>query len=121
MTDSLTAETSVEQVLTGLQVGRLGPSAACCTTCGRDLHDGHPVTVYATKPADSDRWALPRVYCRREDCDREEIRSPTLGVTEVLATAFLASTQLGAAQTVRVSLSSVEIRAWSGPTEGTTL
>lgn len=109
-------DVSVEQVRNSLQVGLPGPRGNC-SACGRDLHDGHCVTVYAYKSADASEWEIPRVYCR--GCHGNEIRTPTLGTREVVATAFLGLIQLAASQTARLSLTEVELQTHSPPTEGT--
>ncbi|NEU58782.1 hypothetical protein [Halorussus sp. MSC15.2] len=108
-------ETDVEQVLTGLQVGLGGAKGTCCW-CGRELHDGHCVTVYAYRTAGHDEWSLPRVYCR--DCNGGKIETPTLGTTGVVATAFLGILQVAASQTTRLVLTGVEIEEYSGPDDG---
>lgn len=107
--------TAVSQVLAAL---RLAAAGRCyCTGCDRELHDGHPVTVYASQPAEADRWGVPRVYCM--DCGRDEIRTPTLGTTEVLATAWLGVASLAACQVHRLCLTCPEVVAYSPPEEGT--
>lgn len=116
ISETVTAEASVEQALTGLQIGLSGPVGVCCQ-CGRDLHDGHCVTVYAYRTAGHDKWNLPRVYCR--GCGNDEIKTPTLGTTEVVATAFLGVLQVAAAQATRLVLTNVELVASSPPSEGT--
>jgi len=107
-------ETDVEQVLTGLQVGLAGAKGTCCW-CGRELHDGHCVTVYAYRTAGHDEWNLPRVYCR--ECNTGEIETPTLGTVEVVATAFLGVLQVAASQTTRLVLTGVELEEYSGPND----
>lgn len=114
--ESMVVETSVEQILNGLQVGAGSPPTTCCW-CGRDLHDGHCITVYAYRTAGHDNWNLPRISCR--DCGSDEIETPTLGTTEIVATAFLGVLQVAAAQTTRHALTNVELVASSPPNEGT--
>lgn len=115
--ETVTVETTPEQILNGLQVGLPDPRAICAA-CGRDLHDGTCVTVYAYRRAESSEWEIPRIYCRDRDCHPDRVRSPTLGVTEAVASAFLAVAQYAACQTARTTLSSVELRDHSPPTEG---
>ncbi|WP_135855200.1 hypothetical protein [Halorussus salinus] len=113
--ETVRVETNVEQVLTGLQVGLAGAKGTCCC-CGRELHDGHGVTVYAYRTAGHDQWNLPRVYCR--ECNSGEVETPTLGTNEVVATAFLGVMQVAAAQTTRLALTGVEVEEYSGPDKG---
>jgi cytochrome c len=111
----LATETNVEQVLTGLQVGALG-SEGSCSSCGGVLRDGRCVTVYTYQCAGNNEWESPRVYCRK--CHPDHVRTPTLGTAEIVASAFLGVTQLAAAQTTRLSLTEVELRDYSSPSEG---
>lgn len=111
-----TVETTAEQVLTGLQVGLTGAQGTC-SQCGRDLHDGHCVTVYAYRTAGHDEWNPARVFCR--ECGTDEVETPTLGTTEVVATAFLGVLQLAASQSTRLALTSIEVEAYSPPEDGT--
>ncbi|WP_135827273.1 hypothetical protein [Halorussus ruber] len=113
--ETVRVETDVEQVLTGLQVGLNGAKGTCCC-CGRELYDGHCVTVYAYRTAGHDEWNLPRVYCR--DCNAGMLETPTLGTAEVVATAFLGVMQVAASQSTRLVLTGVELEEYSGPDEG---
>ncbi len=113
--ETVRVETDVEQVLTGLQVGLDGARGTCCW-CGRELYDGHYVTVYAYRTAGHDQWNLPRVYCR--ECNGGNIETPTLGTAEVVATAFLGVLQVAASQTTRLVLTGVEVEEYSGLDEG---
>ncbi|WP_135855239.1 hypothetical protein [Halorussus salinus] len=113
--ETLCVETDIEQVLTGLQVGLDGAKGTCCC-CGRDLHDGHRVTVYAYRTAGHDTWTLPRVYCH--DCNGGQIETPTLGVTEIVATALLGVLQVASSQTAQLVLTGVEVEEYSRPDEG---
>ncbi|WP_128478995.1 hypothetical protein [Halorussus pelagicus] len=114
--EAVRVETDVEQVLSGLQVGLAGATGTCCW-CGRDLHDGHCVTVYAYRTAGHDEWNLPRVYCR--DCNGGTLETPTLGTAEVVATAFLGVLQVAASQSTRLVLTGVELEEYSAPDDGT--
>lgn len=114
--ESKMVETNAEQVLTGLQVGLTG-ARGICSQCGRNLHDGHCVTVYAYRVAGHDEWNTARISCR--DCGRDEIETPTLGTTEIVATAFLGVLQVAASQTTRLVLTSIDVQAYSPPEEGT--
>ncbi|MFC7079281.1 hypothetical protein [Halorussus caseinilyticus] len=108
-------EATVEQVLNGVRVGLDGASGVCAY-CGRELHDGDCVTVYAYRKAGHDTWNCPRVYCR--DCrSGDGVSTPTLGTTEVTATAFLGVMQV-AAQTTRLALTNVELESYSRPSDG---
>ncbi|WP_135855305.1 hypothetical protein [Halorussus salinus] len=113
--ETVRVETDIEQVLTGLQVGVDGARGTCCC-CGRDLYDGHYVTVYAYRTAGHDQWNLPRAYCR--ECNGGNIEIPTLGTNEVVATTFLGVMQAAASQTTRLVLTGVEIEEYSGPDDG---
>ncbi|WP_135855269.1 hypothetical protein [Halorussus salinus] len=113
--ETVCVETDVEQVLTGLQVGLEGARGTCCC-CGRDLHDGHCVTVYAYRTAGHDQWNLPRVYCR--ECNGGTLETPTLGTVEVVATAFLGVMQVASSQTTQLVLTGVEVEEYSLPEEG---
>ncbi len=113
--ETVRVETDAEQMLTGLQVGLDGAKGTCCW-CGRELYDGHCVTVYAYRTAGHDQWNLPRVYCR--ECNGGKIETPTLGTNEVVATAFLGVMQVASSQTTRLVLTGVEVEEYSGPDDG---
>jgi len=79
--------------------------AGSCTTA----------TVYAYRTAGHDEWNLSRVYCR--ECNGGEVETPTLGTSEIVATAFLGVMQVAAAQTTRLVLTGVEVEKYSGPSD----
>lgn len=117
LTAAPTVEAYVEQVLTGLQIGVPGPHAHCCA-CGRTLHDGCTVTVYAYQQAGATDWNIPRVYC--PECYDGKLKTATLGQTGVVATALLGIGQYAASQTTRFVLSEVELQKVSQPDEAAT-
>lgn len=106
------------QVLVGHHVGVV-PERAYCTGCDRVLREGVSVVCYAYRCVDADRWAVPCVYC--EGCAPEMINAPTLGASEALVTAVLASISLPDARTHRLCLCEPGIVAWSPPSEGSNL
>ncbi|MFC7079270.1 hypothetical protein [Halorussus caseinilyticus] len=110
-------EAAVEQVLNGLQVGLPGATTTCAY-CGRQLHDGDCITVYAYRKAGHHHWNCPRVYCRSCRNSDDGVPTPTLGTTEILATAFLGIMQVAAAQTTRLALTDVEVQSYSHPSDG---
>jgi hypothetical protein len=103
------------QVLAGHHVGAV-PERAYCTGCDRVLREGVSVVCYAYRCADAGRWTVPCVYC--QGCAPEAITAPTLGASEVLVTAVLASVSLPDARTHRLCLHDVTVVAWRPPTEG---
>lgn len=103
------------QILQGHQVGVL-PERVYCTGCNCVLREGQPVVCYAYQCVEADQWAVPYVYC--EGCAPDAIRAPTLGASEMLVTAVLASVSLPADRTHRLCLYDVVVVVWSPPTEG---
>jgi hypothetical protein len=104
------------QLLTGLEVG-LPTNRVVCVGCTAQLGEGRSVTVYAYRCAERPEWDLRRCYCA--DCAPTTITDPTLGVTELLAQAWLGSTAVPRTRTHRLCLTEVEIIAASPPQEGT--
>lgn len=104
------------QLLTGLAVG-LPTNRVVCVGCATQLTEGRAVTVYGYRKAECFEWDLRRYYCM--DCGPTMISKPTLGVTELLAQAWLGSVALPRARTHRLCLTDVEIIAHSRPQEGT--
>lgn len=110
-------ETTVVSIASALTAVQLAPPGRCrCQTCGRQLHDGHPVQVYAYQPADQPEWSVPRVYCR--DCSPGKIETPTLGCREALVDAWLGTLALCAGQTARLVLTDVTVAEQSPASEG---
>ena len=105
-----------KDILTGYRVGPFD-DRAICTGCRRELRAGHSATVYAYRLADSPLWDVPRLYCER--CAPAAIETPTLGATEVLATAVLAAAIDPVEGGDRLCLDRVELVAYSDPSEGT--
>jgi len=108
-------EATPEQVLEGLLVG-FSDQLAMCTVCYADLQEGMTVTAYAHRCASAAEWSIPRVYCA--DCAPDRLSSPTLGFTEVLATAELGMRSFHSEQSHWLCLNDVEIAVHSPPTEG---
>jgi hypothetical protein len=105
------------RLLTGLAVG-LPTDRIVCVGCATQLTEGRVVTVYGYRRAECLEWDLWRCYCA--DCAPTTIDEPTLGVTELLARAWLGSVTLPQTRTHRPCLTDVEIVAASGPQRGST-
>lgn len=104
------------QLLTGQQVG-LYADHVVCTGCTTQLTEGRAMTVYGYQRAESRDWDLRRCYCA--DCAPATIGEPTLGVTELLARAWLGTVALPRSRTHRLCLTDVDIVDFSPPSEGT--
>jgi hypothetical protein len=104
------------QLLTGRPVGVYADHVVC-TGCTTQLVEGRAITVYGYRRAESLDWDLRRCYCA--DCAPATIGEPTLGVTELLARAWLGTVALPRTRTHRLCLTDVEIAAVSPPSEGT--
>jgi hypothetical protein len=103
------------QLLTGLEIG-LPTNRVVCVGCGDQLGEGRAVTVYGYRQAERDEWDLRRCYC--EACAPTAIETPTLGVSELLARAWLGSVALPRTRTHRLCLTEVELVTYSPPAEG---
>jgi hypothetical protein len=113
--DSTRVTAEPTQLLTGVSVG-LPTNRVVCVGCGDQLGEGRAVTVYGYRQAERDEWDLRRYYC--EDCAPTAIETPTLGVSELLARAWLGSVALPRTRTHRLCLTEVELVAASPPAEG---
>lgn len=111
---SYSTQISAPYALTGVQLAR--PTRCRCQPCGTPLREGDAATAYAYQPVECDTWSVPRLYCR--DCAPDAIATPTLGVHEALADAWLAIRSLPAARSHRLVLADVEVRATSAPDDG---
>jgi len=113
-----TAQITVDpaQFLTGLTVG-LPTERVVCVGCTTQLAEGRAVTVYGYRRAECPRWNLRRCYCA--DCAPAVIDEPTLGVTELLAQAWLGTMTLPTTRSHRLCPTDVEIVDDSPPKEGT--
>ena len=111
----VTVQASPQQLLCGLSAG-LPTNRVVCVDCGTDLGEGRAVTVYAYRSADSDQWDLRRCYCA--ECEPTAIGEATLGVTELLAHAWLGSIALPRRRTHRLCFTEVEVVAFSPPDVG---
>jgi hypothetical protein len=107
----------LEQLFTGLRVGLPTLTVQCCS-CGAQLGEGDPVSVYAYRTVETPRWHLAR--CRCLDCAPDEITTPTLGVTEVHVTARLAVVSDTGTQQHRLCLIDPTIVTATPPADGTT-
>jgi hypothetical protein len=103
------------QLLTGVSVG-LPTNRVVCVGCGDQLGEGRAVTVYGYRQAERDAWDLRRCYC--VDCAPTAIETPTLGVSELLARAWLGSIALPRTRTHRLCLTEVALVTYSLPVEG---
>jgi len=104
------------QFLTGLTVG-LPTTRVVCVGCTAQLAEGRAVTVYGYRRAESSQWNLRRCYCT--DCAPSAIGEPTLGVTELLAQAWLGTVSQPETRSHRLCLTAVEMVDHSPPQEGT--
>jgi len=104
------------QFLTGLTVG-LPTNRVVCVGCTAQLTEGRAVTVYGYRQAERRQWNLRRCYC--VDCAPSAIGEPTLGVTELLAQAWLGTVTLPETRSHRLCLTAVEVIDHSRPEEGT--
>lgn len=111
-----TVRSTPEQLLTGLPIGTPSPEASC-TACNRAVREGEAVVVYAYRMPDAESWDLARCYCR--DCRADEIATPTLCASEVLAEAVLGRVADARRQTHQFCLLDVEPTDTSPPGEGT--
>jgi hypothetical protein len=114
-TDPVILTADPTQLLTGLEVG-LPTNRVVCVGCGDQLGEGRAVTVYGYRQAERDEWDLRRCYC--EACAPTAIETPTLGVSELLARAWLGSVALPRTRTHRLCLTEVELMTASPPTQG---
>jgi hypothetical protein len=103
------------QLLTGLVI-ELPPNHVVCLECGSSLREGQSITVYGARRAEHPQWDLRRWYCR--SCAPTTIWTPTLGVMELLARAWLGTVALPETRTHRLCLTEVELLAYSPPREG---
>ncbi|WP_254532789.1 hypothetical protein [Natrinema gelatinilyticum] len=113
--DETTVIATPEAVLAGHPVGPRSDGAVCIG-CGEALHETDIVFAYAYRPADTVDWIVSRLYCL--DCAPSRVRSPTLGVTEVLVGGRLGTIALPTARSHRLCLTELALRALSPPTEG---
>lgn len=111
----ITVQTAPRQLLTGQVVG-LPTGRVVCIDCGVQLQEGRAVTVYAYRVAENQQWDLQRCYC--EDCAPASVAGPTLGVTELLAKAWLGTLSVPRTRTHEVCLTEIEVVAYSPPEEG---
>jgi len=103
------------QLLTGLVI-ELPPTNVVCLECGASLREGQSITIESARRAGRPQWDLQRWYCR--SCAPTTIQAPTLGMTELLARAWLGTIALPEARTHRLCLTDVELLAHSPPREG---
>lgn len=113
--DAIQVTAEPTQLLTGVSVG-LPTNRVVCVDCGEQLGEGRAVTVYGCRQAERDAWDLRRCYC--EDCAPATIETLTLGVSELLARAWLGSVALPRTRTHRLCLTEVELVTASPPAEG---
>lgn len=107
--------TAPTQLLTGLTVG-LPTNRVVCIGCRMQLTEGQAVTVYSYRRAECLEWNLRQCYCM--DCAPTTINEPTLGVTELLARAWLGTVARPRTRTHRLCLLEIEVVAYSPPEEG---
>ncbi|MDS0475688.1 hypothetical protein [Natrinema sp. 1APR25-10V2] len=113
--DEPTVIATPEAVLTGHPVGPRS-NGAVCISCGEALHETDIVFAYAYRCAEAADWIVSRLYCL--ECAPGRVRSPTLGVTEVLVGGRLGTITLPTARTHRQCLTELQSRAVSPPTDG---
>jgi hypothetical protein len=106
----------LEQLFTGLRVGLPSLEIRCCG-CGVALGEGDRVSVYAYRTVETPRWHLAR--CRCIDCAPGEIKTPTLGATEVRVSARLAVVSDAETQRHRLCLVEPRVTVIALPTDGT--
>jgi len=104
-----------EAVLAGHPVGPRS-NGAVCIGCGEALYETDIVFAYAYRCAEAADWIVSRLYCL--ECAPSRVRSPTLGVTEVLVGGRLGTITLPTARSHRLCLTELALRAFSPPTEG---
>ena len=112
-------ETTVIATPEGVLAGHpVGPhtNGAVCIGCGKALHETDIVFAYAYRCAEAADWIVSRLYCL--ECAPSRVRSPTLGVTEVLVGGRLGTITLPTARSHRLCLTELALRAFSPPTEG---
>lgn len=115
VTPPQTIQADPTQVLTGWPIG-LPTGRVVCIGCGVQLGEGRAVTVYGYRVADRSEWDSRRCHC--EDCAPQRIHSPTLGVTELLARAWLGTLAISRDRTHHLCLTEVELVDYSPPNEG---
>lgn len=108
--------TTPRQVLDGLELGQ-GDARVYCVGCNRQLGEGDRLSVYASRTVDAPEWIVTRCYCRR--CAPQRIEAPTLGTSEVLASARLGVRSNAIAQAHHLCLADIGLVATSSPAEGT--
>ncbi|QCS42025.1 hypothetical protein FEJ81_06510 [Natrinema versiforme] len=113
--DETTVIATPEAVLAGHPVGPYA-NGAVFISCGEALHETDIVFAYAYRCAETTDWIVSRLYCH--GCVPERVRSPTLGVTEVLVGGRLGTITLSTARSHRLCLTELAVRAFSPPTEG---
>lgn len=106
--------TSPTQLLTGLSAG-LPTSRLVCADCGVELTEKQPVAVYVQQLAERTQWDVRRWYCSA--CGPSAIESPTLGVTELLAQAWLGTKTSPRTGTSKPCLTDVAVIDYSSPEE----
>ena len=104
-----------EEVLAGHPIGPHA-NGAVCSGCGEALHETDIVFAYAYRCAEAVDWIVSRLYCR--ECSPDRVRSPTLGVTEVLVGARLGTITLPTARSHRLCLVELALRAFSPAENG---
>ncbi|ADB63610.1 hypothetical protein Htur_4852 (plasmid) [Haloterrigena turkmenica DSM 5511] len=103
--------TTPTQLLEGFPVGP--HDTTTCQHCEYRLYEGDRVTVLASRPADTDRWAIYRPYCVA--CSPDTITEPTRGCTELLAECRLGTRADLPTQQTRVVALEPEIQDSSPP------
>lgn len=107
--------TTPVQLFEGFPIGPQGTTV--CQHCGTTLYEGDRATVLASRPADTDCWAIHRPYCAA--CSPDTISQPTLGCTELLAQCRLGTRADLATQQTRLVVLEPEIQDASEPNTAT--
>ena len=107
---------SLKQVLIGLRVG-LSSLQVQCSGCETHLSAGGRLSVCAYRPVETPRWQLVRPCCAA--CAPDNIVMPTLGTTEIRASARLAVVSDMIARQYRLCLVEPIVTAVSPPADGT--
>ncbi|ELY63489.1 hypothetical protein C489_18796 [Natrinema versiforme JCM 10478] len=115
LNNETTVTATPEAVLAGHPVGPRA-NGAVCIGCGEALHETDIVFAYAYRCAEAADWVVSRLYCL--ECAPSRVRSPTLGVTEVVVGGRLGTIALPTARSHRLCLTELAVRAYSHPTEG---
>lgn len=109
------ASSTIEQILTGIVVSD-DSGVARCTACDDVIAATDIVFAYASRCVEKREWRIPRLYC--VGCAPATIRTPTLGVAEVVVGGRLGTRSCPTARIHRSCLTEIAVRSYSPPSEG---